>query len=312
MTFPDLRGTLAKRKALGAGLLAVLLFQSLSSSSAAHDLPDSQLGTDAGAVAMAPPAPTDPANLIASADQALQGGRLIEAEALLDRMDTLDPQLVPDQVGDLAALLRAELMLATGHPSDALKELQSRPVGNVSQCRAAAAEGLALISLDRFSEASATLKSEAHDCDSDPVYWRTLGRLKLVQGRPVEAVAALRSALDRAPANRSLRNDLGVALLAADLPGEAINLFTELVREDPEQAEALVNLDYARAMLGRTPVRRSADSDVFWSRRLQFAGAGARQAGRNGLAEALLSQAVIERPHFDAQLWRQYSDLTGK
>lgn len=311
MTSPDLRGTLPRRTVLGAALLFVMLFQAFSSA-AAQGLPDGQLGTEVGAVAMAPPAPTDPANLIASADQALQGGRLIEAEALLDRIGTLDPQLVPDPVGDMAALLRAELMLATGHPSDALKELQSRPVGNVSKCRAAAAEGLALISLDRFSEASATLQSEAHECDSDPVYWRTLGRLKLVQGRPVEAVAALRSALDRSPGNRSLRNDLGVALLAADLPGEAIDLFTELVRDDPEQAEVLVNLDYARAMLGRTPVRRSADSDVFWSRRLQFAGAGARQAGRNGLAEALLSQAVIERPHFDPQLWRQYSELTGK
>lgn len=254
----------------------------------------------------------DPENLLSSADKALQGGRLIEAEGLLNRYEEREPKSAPARARDMATLLRAELMLATGHPAEALVELRSNDVAAVQGCRATAAEGTALLLLDRLSAASIALQSHTTECGRDPVYWRARGRLDLALGRPVAAVAALRKAVDEAPEDRALRNDLGVALIAADLPGEAIALLSALVGESPDQTEAQVNLDYARGMLGRVPVRGSGDSDIFWSRRLQFAGGGARQAGRNTLAEALLGQAVIERPRYDAQLWRQYSELSGK
>ena len=80
----------------------------------------------------------------------------------------------------------------------------------------------------------------------------------------------------------------------------------------PEAADVSLNLDFANAMRGIAPARRPQDDDQMWSIRLQFAGRGARQAGRQKLAESLLARALLNRPRYDQGLWRQYAEVTAR
>jgi hypothetical protein len=102
-----------------------------------------------------------------------------------------------------------------------------------------------------------------------------------------------------------------VALLALGDAGDAVQLLADIARRDPARADIRINLDYAHGMLGQRPSRAASDDDMFWSRRLQYAGLGARRADRARLAEAMLGQAILVRPRHDAELWRQYEEISG-
>ncbi|GGJ41609.1 hypothetical protein GCM10011393_09660 [Sphingopyxis bauzanensis] len=102
-----------------------------------------------------------------------------------------------------------------------------------------------------------------------------------------------------------------MALLALGDAGDAVQLLAALTRRDPARADIRINLDYAHGMLGQRPSRAVGDDDMFWSRRLQYAGLGARRADRVRLAEAMLGQAILVRPRHDAELWRQYDEING-
>lgn len=242
-------------------------------------------------------------DLVRAADLALRGNRLIEARALLDTLDGLQPD--GGQADDVA-LLRAEFLIATGHPIEARQLLETVGAEARERCRALAALAMADIQNRSFADAETQLRSAQGRCAEDPVFWRALGQASLGLGRSFAAVDAYRRALALDPDNWSVQNDLAVALIADGNAIEALGLLGAILRQAPDREDVAINLDYAGATLGRIPQRRSADNDAFWSRRLLFAGAGARSAGRLGLAEALYAQALMESPRHDETLWQQY------
>lgn len=253
-------------------------------------------------------APDTHAELVRAADRALQGNRLIEARALLDML----PQQGNDDVDDHIRLLRAELLVATGRPLEARQLLATLAGPEGRTCRAIAARALADIQTSQLDEAEVHLRAHEVICTSEPVFWRARGQVYLGLGRPPAAVDAYRHALALQHDSDAVRNDLAVALIATDGAAEAAGLLGGLLREQPRRQDIAINLDFAHAMMGRIPVRRPWERDAFWSQRLQAAAMGARRAGRTGLAEALFSQALIERPRHDAGLWQQYSDVSGQ
>lgn len=267
-----------------------------------------QPGPAAPAVTGQSAGPLRPADLLEDADAALQGGRWVEAEALLHRY----AEQATDADRAAASLLNAELLIATGHPGDALAILRTAGAADRNPCRFAAAQGSALLLTGAPVEADHALQTMSSACQADPAYWRAAGNVALELRQPAGAVAAFRRALGLEPQSSVISNDLAVALLAAGRPLEAVNLLAPLLGRNPEDPELRVNLDFALGMLGRSPARMPSDSDDFWSRRLQFAGAGARQTGRLTLAQSLIGQAVKERPRYDADLWQQYSELVGR
>lgn len=261
-------------------------------------------------VEVSAPTPVDasPATLLRAADQALQGNRLVEAQALLDRL----PPVGSDTETDL---LRAELLVAQGRPVEARSLLAGlRPLRDDRlQCRALSAEIITATALLELAAADELLRQQPVGCSDDPVFLRAVGRLEIAHDRPEAAADALGKALRLQPGNAALGNDLAVALITAGRPADAARLLSTLLNGDEAaQPEMRINLDFANGMMGQAPARNRADNDVFWSRRLQYAGLGAYRGGRRALAEALLAQALNERPSHDPQLWRQYTDMTGK
>lgn len=247
------------------------------------------------------------ADLINAIDQALAGHRFVEAKDLLDRLDA-NAAGVED---DSAKLLHAEWLIAVGRAAEARPLLVSINQASLQRCRILSAELIISLQMADLDRADRLVADGDRACRNDPVYWRSLARLHLLRDRPTAAVDAFRIALSLAPANDAILGELGVAQIAADQPGEAVRTLADLVKRNPDRADVQINLDYARGMSGQRPARAATDDDMFWSRQLQYAGLGARQGGHRSLAEALLGQALIERPKHDAELWRQYADVSG-
>jgi predicted Zn-dependent protease len=252
---------------------------------------------------IAPDANTD--ELVRAADLALRGERLIEAQALLERLARMP--LDANQRDDVV-LLRAEFMVATGRPVEARRLLETLGAAREG-CRVVAALAAADIQSDAFAAAEMDLRSAQGRCAEEPVYWRALGQASLRLKLSSAAVNAYRQALLLDPDNYGIGNDLAVALIADSKAAEAAGLLAAILRELPDRADVAINLDYAGAMLGQIPQRRPSDDDAFWSRRLQYAGSGARSAGRVGLAEALYARALLENPRHDETLWQQYAEV---
>lgn len=252
------------------------------------------------------PASADPgmrrSEILEAVDSALAGQRLIQAKELLDRLEN-EPATSDN---DGSELLRAEWLIAVGRPGEAIPLLAAADRGDGWHCRKLAAGMVALIQLSEFERADALAAAPAATCVADPLYWRGLGRLHLARDRARAAVSALRRATALDPGSDATIADLGVALIAAGEAAEARGILSALLVRHPGQPAARVNLDYANGMLGWRPSREASDSDLMWSERLQFAGLGARRANHLVLAEALLGQALIERPRHDDRLWREY------
>jgi tetratricopeptide (TPR) repeat protein len=253
---------------------------------------------------LAPAADAD--QLVHAADLALRGERLVEAQALFERLQHMS---LDDRQRDDVALLRAEFMVATGRLGEARPLLETLGAAAREQCRVVAALATADIRMDAFASADRDLRAAQGRCADDPVYWRALGQASLGLQSSSAAVDAYRRALILDPGNHSLQNDLAVALVMNGRAAEAVGLLTAVLRNAPDREDVAINLDYAGAALGQVPRRRPADDDAFWSRRLQYAGAGARSAGRVDLAEALFAQALMQRPKHDEALWQQYAEV---
>lgn len=266
-------------------------------------VPKTAYGQDSAALPSATTPDVNRDKLVRAADLALRGNRLIEARALLDTLDGLQPH--GGRTGDVA-LLRAEFLIAMGRPIEARQLLETVGAEARAQCRVMAALAMADIQNQLFANAETQLRSAEGRCTEDPVFWRALGQASLGLGRSFAAVDAYRRALVLDPDDWGMQNDLAVALIADGNAIEALGLLAAILRQAPDREDVAINLDYAGATLGRIPQRRSVDNDAFWSRRLQFAGAGARHAGRLRLAEALYARALMECPRHDEALWQQY------
>ncbi len=75
--------------------------------------------------------------------------------------------------------------------------------------------------------------------------WFNLGTYLGVHGRPLEAIAPLKRAVELAPDSSWAHNQLGAAYNDAGLADRALEEFREAVRLDPQNAEAVYNLAQA-------------------------------------------------------------------
>lgn len=234
------------------------------------------------------------------ADRALQGRRIFEAEAYR--------ALLAADSRPEARLLRAELALMSGDPTEAMALLGLVDADPMLRCRAGGVAAAALLQLEQLDRAQTQSDALKNSCWNDPFYWRAKGRIAYARSAFDAAVAAFREALVLDPSDQGTKSDLAVSLISVGNASEAAQLLAELLRQSPEAKDILLNLDYANAMRGIEPVRGPQEDDNMWSIRLQFAGQGAQQGGRKTLAASLLARALLNRPRYDQGLWQQYSE----
>ena len=109
--------------------------------------------------------------------------------------------------------------------------------------------GRCLSSLGRYAEAEPMLRRAIEGLDDAPTRY-ALGLVLARTGRPAEAMAEYRLALDRNPNHLGALNNLGVALATQGRMEEATRHFERLVAVDPEDADAHANLGLALAAAG--------------------------------------------------------------
>lgn len=103
----------------------------------------------------------------------------------------------------------------------------------------------------RYSEAEYVLKGIV---DDEPMYlpaWADLADLQLQMRRPGEAIATLEHALELAPGDPILRNNLGMTRLQGDDVMGALAEFERAAQADPHEARYQANYAMALGLAGR-------------------------------------------------------------
>jgi len=103
----------------------------------------------------------------------------------------------------------------------------------------------------RRAEAPPLLKLLAVAAPDDPAARNVQALLDILEGRPEQAIAALRQVVEAADAPVSARNNLGAALFNGGDPEGALAHFDACLAAAPRHTKAAVNAALARAVLGR-------------------------------------------------------------
>jgi Flp pilus assembly protein TadD len=235
---------------------------------------------------------------IAQIRVAIAAGRLDEAAALIGLADAAHPDGQPAML----TLAKAELALEKGSTAQAAEIARALPTTGALHCGVARARALAMAERAPAEAAIDSLAAVTEQCSADWRVWRALGTLLAQRGQKEASGFAFSQALQLSPSPGMIRNDHARALIGA---GD-IDAAAELLRitdDGPAPDRETIRLrDFIAGMRGFEPVRTAIDSDKIWAQRLVDAAQGARRAGREPLARALISEALLVSPRFDRQL----------
>lgn len=153
----------------------------------------------------------------------------------------------PDHAVALAELVTT--LRAVRRYEEALELLERRQRQRPDDFGVLADIGRTLSALGRYPEAEETLRRALEGLDNAPTRYE-LGLALDEAGRPTEAIAQYRRALDRNPNHLESLNNLGAALANQGRVDEAAPHFERLIAVDPENADAHANLGFALAAAG--------------------------------------------------------------
>jgi Flp pilus assembly protein TadD len=249
---------------------------------------------------MASAAPSDDLALV---DAAIKGGRLVQAQTMLDLLrgdkpDTFD-----------VAVLRAQLMLAQGQYADAERAFGKLATTPSDDCRVIAGLGGAAAALRHTQAALAHLRDATARCPSDWQTWADLGHAYDSAERWNDSKAAYNRASALGGPRASLLNDMAVSMLMQHRYPEAKALLQQALVADPDDTRLANNLDIAAASMGEAPVRGRGDDPTRWAERLSNAGYAASLAGRTDDARAWLTQSIAVAPVYPAKTANILSSL---
>lgn len=239
----------------------------------------------------------DPA-VMALAERAVDQDRFEDARKLLQRILFNDPQ------NTHAALLWAEIMVATGQASAASSRFDPIMKDEQFQARALQGKGLALLWTGEPKVASELLKRAV---EQDPKLWRAWNALGYFYDTVDEwslAGAAYTKALALKPRSAMVLNNRGYSLLLQRRVDAAIDDLSKAVRLDPKLEIAQLNLRLAMAWSGlyQRAVLGTEKKDL--PRALNNAGFVALLRGDYVAAEALLLRAVQSDATYNNRAYR--------
>ncbi len=241
----------------------------------------------AGAV----PPPLDYARLV---DEAIDGGRIIQADAMLSQWRA------GAQSGDLQAIEIADARMALEKRRDeeALARFTALERSGLNNCRVDEGRGIALLRFGRSQEALEPLRLAVADCDGRWRSWNALG----VAYDQAQSWALSNAAYERAfqltDKPSQVLNNYGLSLLKQGKAEKAAVIFDKARESAPDDARVIANGDTAYVMAGQDISRRPADTADEWARRLNNAGQVAMRMGDLPKAQAYLSRAVTEADSF--------------
>lgn len=250
-----------------------------------------------GAASAAPP------DDLALVDAAIRGGRLVQAQTMLD--------LLPEASSDTfdVAVLRAQLMLAKGQYAEAESAFAKLAATPSQDCRVVAGLGSAAAALRHTDIALARLQDATARCPADWRLWADLGHAYDSGARWNDSKAAYERASALGAPSASLLNDMAVSLLMQHRYPEARALLQQALAADPDDRRVANNFDIAAASMGEPPVRRRGEDAARWAERLSNAGYAASLAGRSDDARAWLTQSIAAAPIYPATTAKLLSSL---
>ena len=260
-------------------------------------------GSDEPEISARPEAAKVSPQTIELAQTALAEERLKDAERLLDRILLTEPTNLE------ARLLRGELILAKGKPSQAMtvfSGLQDLP--EVS-ARARQGLGISLLLTGAPQQAVENLKAAV---DADPTLWRAwnaLGSYHDTQGEWAEAIDAYGLALAERPNDAMILNNRGFSYFMQGRVTESVSDMERALRLQPDLRPAQVNLRLVHAWEGRYVRAMAGVSDEELPRVLNNIGYVAMMRGDLENAEAYLMRAMEADPTFNETAWENLARL---
>ena len=237
------------------------------------------------------------------AEQAIAGGRLSEAEQLLERVFLVDAANVRAQ------LALAELRLASGDPAQAVGAFVRLVEDPVVGPRARQGAGIAMLLIDAAETGVEHLRAAV---EADSTLWRAwnaLGSYYDSLGQWEAAAEAYGKALAERSDEAMLYNNRGFSFLMQGRLDEAVLDLQRALHLDPDMGPAQVNLRMALAWSGRYAHAMMGATDEDMPRILNNVGYVALLRGDFDNAEAYLQRAMEADPSFNKIAWRNLAYL---
>lgn len=252
-----------------------------------------------------------PARAVTTADlpviaAAIRAGRLIQAEVMLARLPMPGS---PDET-EAVADVRGQFALATGATEEALHIFEALGTAKPQHCGYRRDFGIAAARMGDARGLDA-LRETALRCAS----WQSGQMLGIVLAqlrRWEESESAFAVSLRLSPGNAVTLNNRAYARIEQARYDEALADLHAALQSAPDDRRIANNIDLAEGARGNEPRRRKGiDDDRTWASRLTYAAKGALRAGRADLARALLVQAIDTGPYHMREPTALLAGLTG-
>ena len=247
-----------------------------------------------GPAAMPPVSTATPLDYPGLVNDAIDGGRIIQAEAMVAQWRVEAP--VEDrQKIDLAI---ARIALERRQDGKAAARFAALKTGGSTDCRIDEGLGIALVRLGRADEAVTPLR---HAADACPGRWKAWNALAIAydhQQNWALSASAYEHAFQLTDQPAQLLNNYGLSLLKQGQAEKAVVIFGKALDLAPADAKIIANADSATVMSGQDIKRRAGESANDWAARLNNAGQVALRIGDMPKAQAYLSRAVTDADDF--------------
>ncbi|PJG46964.1 hypothetical protein CAF53_01000 [Sphingobium sp. LB126] len=227
-------------------------------------------------------------------DEAIDGGRIIQAEAMLAQWRAEAGATDRPRI-DIAT---ARLALEKRRDGEAAAQFTALINSGMADCRVDEGLGIAMVRLGQPQQALEPLRRAVAACADR---WRAWNALAVAYDH-AESWALSSAAYERAfqltNKPEKILNNYGLSLLKQRQADKASAIFDKAHELVPDDAGVTANRDAAYVLSGRDIRRSAGDSADTWARRLSHAGQVALQAGDRAKAQAYLSRAVTEADNF--------------
>ncbi len=235
----------------------------------------------------------EPGSDIPLIEQAIDGGRFVQAEIMLDKWtqeNGTEGMLDAERIG-------AELALGQHRDDEAAVRFEALARNPISSCRVDEGLGIAYLRTDRHTEALSPLLRAIAKCPDRWQSWNALAIAQDFQHAWNDSGKSYARAYALADQRAAVLNNYGFSLLLQRRVTEATRLLTLAHAANRSNPRYLNNLDisYAIAGLPLKPEEQVTEAnDTLWTERLNNAGYVSLLSGNAPAAKSYFKRAMAE------------------